>query len=429
MPRVTVGCPVGESTVNHAALEGNLSRIDLLYAAQNALFWLPVFVLYFSETLSAGEVLLLESVYYAAVVGLEVPSGWFSDRVGRRRTLVLSGLGWGMGAATLALAGLLDGGLAMFAVGQGLLAGGRAFASGTDSSLLYETLAALDRGDELRARLARAAGIGFGTLAVASLVGGGLGAIDLRLPYLLSAVAGLVAAAAAFSCVEPPMEEPEEPGLATQWARIREASADPALRWVFVGTVLFTVLVHIPYELQQPWLKLWIGGEAAWVSGLVVAGSFAMASLGSRLAEPFARWSSPADQPPETAALTVFFRGSTLTMLVLAGVMGVMALEPRAWWVPVLVMRSIPSGLLGPLAESVVHPRVSSGVRATWLSIQSLAGRLMFSGTLVVLAWGVGDDFTLEAMRRVLLPSAVVGVLGAVGFAACSIPRRGARRK
>jgi hypothetical protein len=402
-------------------LERNLSRIEWIYAAQNALFWLPVFVLYFSERLTAGEVLLLESVYYAAVVGLEVPSGWWSDRFGRRRTLVLSGLSWGVGAGMLGLAGVLDGGIAMFAVGQVLLAGGRAFASGTDSSMLYETLAGLGRVDELRRRLARAASIGFGMLAVASLLGGGLGGIDLRLPYFVSALGGLVAAGAAWSCVEPPHAE-EQPGLRAQLAQIRQAAAVPELRWVFAGMVLLTVLVHIPYELQQPWLKLWTGESAAWVSGIVVAASFAMASLGSRLADPFAEWVAP--RRAGDAALAGYLRGAAVALLILAGVMGAMALPPRWWWVPVLAMRSIPTGLVGPLAEAVVHPRVSSGVRATWLSIQSLAGRLVFAGTLVVLAWGVGEDFSGEAMARVLLPCAAVGGLGATFFGVASVLRR-----
>ena len=123
-----------------------------------------------------------------------------------------------------------------------------------------------------------------------------------------------------------------------------------------------------------------------------------------------------------------FLLSSRVALLILAGVMAAMALPPRWWWVPVLAMRSIPTGLVGPLAEAVVHPRVSSGVRATWLSIQSLAGRLVFAGTLVVLAWGVGDHFTGDAMARVLVPCAVVGAVGSVVMALSSLMPRSAPR-
>ena len=42
----------------------------------------------FASKFSISEVLLLESVYYIAVVILEVPSGYVSDRMGRRPTLM-----------------------------------------------------------------------------------------------------------------------------------------------------------------------------------------------------------------------------------------------------------------------------------------------------------------------------------------------------
>jgi MFS family permease len=37
-----------------------------------------------------SRVLRLEAIYYIAVVILEVPSGYFSDRFGRRQTLLIA---------------------------------------------------------------------------------------------------------------------------------------------------------------------------------------------------------------------------------------------------------------------------------------------------------------------------------------------------
>jgi MFS family permease len=51
---------------------------------------MPVFVLYFLQHMPLADVLRLEAIYYVAVVILEVPSGYFSDRVGRRPTLLIS---------------------------------------------------------------------------------------------------------------------------------------------------------------------------------------------------------------------------------------------------------------------------------------------------------------------------------------------------
>ena len=107
-------------------------RLYLVYqVAHNGYFWLPVFFLYFSSILPAGEVLLLEAIYYLGVVVLEVPSGYLSDRIGRRVILVLSMAMW-LGAC---LVFAFTSSFAAFAAGQLLLSAGMAFNSGSDTSL------------------------------------------------------------------------------------------------------------------------------------------------------------------------------------------------------------------------------------------------------------------------------------------------------
>ena len=73
-------------------LEANLRACTLYLVGRESYFWMPVFFLYFGAHLPVAKVLLLEAVYYIAVVVLEVPSGWASDRFGRKPTLVLSSL-------------------------------------------------------------------------------------------------------------------------------------------------------------------------------------------------------------------------------------------------------------------------------------------------------------------------------------------------
>lgn len=379
----------------------NPSVLNVLFAAQGALFWVPVFALVFSAHLSAADVLALEGVYYLAVVGLEVPSGWLSDRLGRRPTLVLSGLAWMLGA--VAIAGGTT--FAVFAVGQVLLAGGRAFASGTDSAILYESLVATGDEDRFRERLGTAVAWNFGALAVSAVVGGALGALDLRLPYVASAVSGLVALGAAVALVEPPHAREASVGFGQA---IRTAWGRPRVRWVFAVVAAMTVFTHIPYEVQQPWLQLTLGVDAAaMASGAIVACSFGAASLGSRRA---AAWGDRFGFDGVLAASMVF----------LAVVMGVLALGPYAWAAPLLAIRSLPTGLLGPLADAEVHPHLDSSIRATWLSVQSLAGRLAFALVLFVASSGIGETWTMEALRRLLVP----GAAAAFGFALVVALRR-----
>ena len=66
----------------------NLALYPWYVGAVSFFAWMPVFFLFFLSKVAFDEVLLLGSVYYLGVVFFEVPSGYFSDRFGRRRTLV-----------------------------------------------------------------------------------------------------------------------------------------------------------------------------------------------------------------------------------------------------------------------------------------------------------------------------------------------------
>ena len=182
-------------------LHTNLRVIDALFVAQGALFWLPIFAMWFSEHVTARQVLWLEAVYYVTVTALEVPTGWGSDRFGRRPMVMLSGLGWALGAAVMASSHGVFG----LVVGLVLLAPCRACVSGTDSALLFETLQALEIEEEFPRRIGRAVGLHFATLGLASLVGGWVAGWDLRIPYVLSAMGGLLALLVAFALEEPPI--------------------------------------------------------------------------------------------------------------------------------------------------------------------------------------------------------------------------------
>jgi len=86
-------------------------------------------------------------IYDISTTALEVPSGYMSDRLGRRRTLIMAGLS-GVGAIGLLVVGK---GFWPFSLANVLLGAIAAFASGTDSALLYESLAMEGCVDEVAA--------------------------------------------------------------------------------------------------------------------------------------------------------------------------------------------------------------------------------------------------------------------------------------
>ena len=73
-------------------LQRNLRLYPWYVGLFHAYFWLPVYFLFFNSKLDLAEVLYLASIYFASVVVIEVPSGWFSDTFGRKITLITASI-------------------------------------------------------------------------------------------------------------------------------------------------------------------------------------------------------------------------------------------------------------------------------------------------------------------------------------------------
>lgn len=357
----------------------NLRRYPWYVGALAAHAWVPVFFLYLSSRVTLPEVLTLEAIYYVAVVALEVPSGYFSDRVGRRPTLIIA-------AAAVMAAGLtFAAGTAFWhlAAAQVLLAVGLAFNSGTDTSFHLANLTALGEEQSYAEREARLAGLAFATGAGAALVGGALGVLDLRWAYVASAGAAGVALCVALSLQTLPEDEDRAHGFARALRDCVTTARQKPLAWLFAVSVTATVVNHIPYEFYQPYLAAlpdtpWPSDGTPLVAGLHVAAVAAVAMLAARAS---ARIADRLGVVPHLL----------LTVAIQVGLVWAMALTLHPLVAVLLVARSAPRALQAAPLRAAVTPRVAPRLRATYLSLQSLAGRLAFAALLLGLAQGAGD--------------------------------------
>ncbi len=361
-------------------MERNIRLYPWYAALFNAYFWMPVFFLYFGEHLPLARVLQLEGIYYAAVVLLEVPSGYFSDRIGRKTTLLVSSVL--LVAAYLLF--FLGSGFGVFSLAQVLLAGGIAFNSGTDTSFHFDSLAAVGREDDYKEREALVARNSLAATGLAALVGGAAAALQLRLAYGLSALVALAAVGCVLFFTEPKHQSSDP--TANFIGQIRNCLAHlkrPALAWLFGFAVLAVVINHVPYEFYQPYLELLgqrfsLGADTALATGAHMA---VATLLGAWIARRSAR---------------IDARLGTGRTLVLAGliqlvIIAAMASVLDAAIVALILLREVPSGLYKAPLNAAVTPRIPRGERATYLSIQSLAGRLGFSALLTSLSVSVNN--------------------------------------
>ena len=115
-------------------------------------------------------------------------------------------------------------------------------------------------------------------------------------------------------------------------------------------------------------------------------------------------------------------------MLLQALIMLAMALVVHPLVIALLLLRGVPRAIATPVQNAVIHPRLHRGIRATFLSLQSLAGRLAFSGSLWIAAvvmptHDTADDAVAMShpdMAAVLIGFTVAAVAVALLLAACS---------
>jgi hypothetical protein len=385
-------------------MRANVRRYPWFVAAAGFSPWLPVFFLYLSERVGFDGAVTLSAVYYLSVVVLEVPSGYLSDRVGRRPTLVVASLSLclayiGFASASSFLA---------FACCQVLLAGGIAFQSGSDSALLHDSLAAIDETDSYAKEEARSRSVSLATTSASCVLGGLLGSVALWLPYTLAAVASVVAVACAWRFTEPPVDRSDAATLASQGRAVAGRLGDRVLLWLMLWYVLAFTLAHIPFEFYQPWIRLLGEGGSEWgqrlaqaerapiVSGVVMALSMFGGMLGAMV------------------SLAIAERVTLPTLLLLANAIQLLIAASLAIWLhPIALMlvliRNFGMNMTHAPLMAAIAPRIKSSERATWLSLQSLFGRLGFSVVMFGLSAYVGESVEWPILARVLMVTVVIG--------------------
>jgi len=393
-------------------MERNLTRYPAYATAFSAHFWLPVFFLYFQSHLTVAEVLRLEALYYLAVVITEVPSGYFSDAIGRRVTLIIAAA-----SVTLAHAFFFFGdGFAPFAVGQVLLATGMAFNSGTNTALHFDTLARLGRTKEYDQREARVSRLTFLGSGVAALAGGAAASFGLHFAYALSLAGGLVALGLAISMKEPHHDGETSPlTLGAFHGKVFRAVRElrqPTLCWLSAYGVIMIILNHLPYEFYQPWLDRLLQGPTL-LEGATPISSGVVTLITMLIASQVAGRSIHIRN--RIGLVPTLLLGTALQALILAA----MAAFVHPLVVLLILLRSCPRAIMTAPRNAAVNPLIDEEHRATYLSLESLAGRLAFSVTLWSLA-GVGN--LDNDLRAVLWVSTAIAATGFLVLALSAIP-------
>lgn len=356
--------------------------------------------------LPASDFGLLKSIYYFAVMAVEVPFGVIADRLGRRVTLVLGALGYASSCA------LYAGGesFAAYAAAELCAAFGTAFQSGADSALLYDAYAADGRTHEFaRARGALEA-VGLAAAAVAFPAAGLLVSPsgDPTATYWATMGIAFLGVGAALLLREPPQRVKARLGghLAET---LRDLGRGPGI----VPTLLFSALVYLALRAANALVWNPVLAAAGVPLGAYGALTAAVTLLAAWTAWRAHDWRRRIGELP-------------LTLVSAASVTAMFLLLPFAHGAPaaaLLVTHGFALGVVPVMVNDVLNRAISSSERrATLLSFESLLQR----GSYGVIVYAASVALEKSSLTLVLL-----GFAAAAGAATALVPlvARGARAR
>lgn len=358
----------------------------------------PIFMLFEqSRGLAFGERMALGAIYSGVIIAVQIPTGVVADRLGRRLSMIVGAM------LMIASCGIAIGahGMAGFIVAEVLAAVSMAACSGADSAYLYDLLAVRGRQADYAARESVASAWHLVGSAVAFAGGGALAEIDMRLPYVATAVTALVAVVVAWMMCETPLAT-NRPTL-VDWtkdisAAIRDTAKASRLAWlVGYSAVVFTLVTATKY-VYQPYLD--DRGMSFTQIGAVYAGGHVIGAITALRTQP----------------LRARFGDDTLLWALLfalaASFVGLAGAEPGPWMLGLMAIQAIATGLYSPLTKPLLNAQISAidtGRRASLLAVESIARRLVMG----VFAVSAG----LYGQANVMFICGAAGLLGLVVLA------------
>ena len=337
----------------------NIPRIYTFQALVNASLWMPIWVVFLhsDRQLTLSEVYLIAGVGWAIQAIAEVPSGALADTYGRKVTLITGGIVLALGLFLLATLTGFTGLLVAYI----FWAAGNALISGSDTALLYDSASAVGREGEFSTMASRSFQVLLAAQAIGSIVGGVLGAVDLRLPILATVALTLAAVAVLLQVVEPPRHDAQ--GLT--WAQTLGTAATyvrsrPSLAALLTySAVLSGTAFFVPFVLFQPQMQAQ-GVPVGWFGVLFTCLRLA-ALAGSRYGP----------RVVTEASLRAWLW--SIPVLMALGFFAVAA--SPVWWLTLVAMLFVAAvnAVIRPETTNLLNRQVSGSVRATVMSMQNLA--------------------------------------------------------
>jgi MFS family permease len=376
-------------------MRSNIFRLYVIKMAKWFMLTMPILMLYYKDHgFSDTQAFELKAAYSLAILIVEIPSGYFADIIGRRRTLLIG--------AILGTLGFLiystTSGFYAFLLAEITLGIGQSFISGADSAMLYDTLEHFGQTEDYIKYEGRHYTVGCFSEAIAGALGGAIATISLKLPFMLQTAIAFTAVPAAFTLFEPPTHlSREKPGIIDILNVVKYALwTHPRLRYnILISSILGTATLTMAWTYQLFLKNL---GYANYSIGIV----HAVLSLVVGTTTLFAHRVEAVLKPKRT----VWLVSASITLLFLA-----LGFADSWLAIAVLTLFYLARGIASPVLKHYVNLITPRDVRATVLSVRSLVIRLLFAIIAPLFGWISDLEGRATAMKLTGLAFTLLAIL------------------
>jgi MFS family permease len=341
--------------------------------------------------LNLEQIFILQSWFLFWIFVLEIPTGTFADKFGRKFSLVLGGILNGAAALLYIYQPTFE----AFLVAEFVWALSSAFTSGADEAILYDTLKSERQEKRSKQAFSWQESIGLIAIALGSTIGGlVVKPFGITFPYYLTAATMILSGILALTLREPPIHtEKKKPGF---WTVMQDGigyiRGHKTLQILAIDMISISVVSYFMIWLFQPLLQN--AGVGIEYFGIIHAGIVA-AEIGMLALYPrIEKWLGNKKRLLfHTSAFTgVFF--------ILAGL---------TTFIPLLILAILLGGGIGltrrPLLSSYMQKYIPSEKRATITSGISMIRTLSIAGANLVVGklaqWNVQNTMIILGIAAI----------------------------
>ena len=384
---------------NQQKLKENIPKFYLFEVLYSLMFYTPIIVLFFQKNgLSLTEVMVIQFINSVLWILMEIPAGYFADVMGRKISMMMTGI-----FATLSM---LTFGLGTnfyhFLIGSLLWALTGVFLSGADSAFIYDTLKDLNREGEYKKIWGKTffyANIG---MATAGIIGGFLAGMNFRYPFFVVLPIYIFLIPLALSFHEP--KKHRTVSVLTHVSELFKAIKttifqNKKLKWLLLYSGLMMSVISIAYYLYQPYLKL--SGLDLVYFGFVFAAFNVIEAFSAKYAHRIEKKVGP------NFSLIFLFILIGLCYLLMGNIIFIFS------FVFAFILQFV-RGFSSIVISDYIHKVTDSKIRATVLSVESFTKRGFCAILVPIIGWLLGIYSLPQTLTMIGIMTLVVGGVFAV---------------